>query len=83
MKILTKEEEESHYKYVLTRSIRDPSTEFASSETLKGGFLGGAAGLGVGILGVWGATARFPAFRQLTLPLRAFIVTSSTTFGGM
>lgn len=53
------------------------------SETLKGGALGGAAGLALGVGGVFAAGARFPAFRQLTLPLRAFLITSSSTFGGM
>ncbi|KAL8870269.1 MAG: hypothetical protein Q9174_003647 [Haloplaca sp. 1 TL-2023] len=66
MKILTKEEEQEHYR-----------------ETLKGGFGGGFAGLGLGVAGVYLAAQRFPAFRQLTLPLRAFLVTSSGTFGGM
>jgi len=55
----------------------------ANSETLKGGAVGGLAGLGVGVAGVMGAGVRYPAFRQLTLPLRAFLCTSSATFGGM
>ncbi|KAL8664197.1 MAG: hypothetical protein Q9202_003275 [Teloschistes flavicans] len=66
MKILTKEEEQEHYR-----------------ETLKGGFGGGFAGLGLGVAGVFLASRRFPAFRQLTLPLRAFLVTSSGTFGAI
>lgn len=45
--------------------------------------MGGIVGLGVGALGVYAATARFPFFRQLTLPLRAFLVTSAGTFAGM
>ncbi|KAL9577242.1 MAG: hypothetical protein Q9212_006493 [Teloschistes hypoglaucus] len=52
-------------------------------ETLKGGFGGGFAGLGLGVAGVFIASRRFPAFRQLTLPLRAFLVTSSGTFGAI
>ncbi|KAL9579636.1 MAG: hypothetical protein Q9203_006610 [Teloschistes exilis] len=52
-------------------------------ETLKGGFGGGFAGLGLGVAGVFLASRRFPAFRQLTLPLRAFLVTSSGTFGAI
>ncbi|KAL8689191.1 MAG: hypothetical protein Q9218_005085, partial [Villophora microphyllina] len=51
--------------------------------TLKGGFGGGFAGLGLGVAGVYLASRRFPAFRQLTLPLRAFLVTSSGTFGAI
>jgi len=52
------------------------------NETLKGGIAGGLGGLAIGALGVYGATLRYPAFRQLTLPLRAFLVTSSGTFAG-
>ncbi|KAL8839741.1 MAG: hypothetical protein Q9170_001612 [Blastenia crenularia] len=66
MKILTKEEEEAHYR-----------------ETLKGGIGGGIAGLGLGAAGVWLATVRYPAFRALTVPLRAFLVTSSGTFAAI
>ncbi|KAL8889542.1 MAG: hypothetical protein Q9215_003196 [Flavoplaca cf. flavocitrina] len=50
------------------------------NETLKGGIGGGIAGLGLGALGLYGAAARFPAFRSLTIPLRAFLITSSGTF---
>lgn len=63
MKVLTREEEEAHYK-----------------ETLKGGIGGGLAGLAVGAVGVYAGAARYPAFRHLTLPLKAFLVTSSGTF---
>lgn len=66
MKILTKEEEQAHYK-----------------ETLKGGALGGTVGLALGVGGVFAAGARYPAFRQLTLPLRAFLCTSTATFGAI
>lgn len=52
------------------------------SETLKGGALGGTVGLALGVGGVFAAGARYPAFRQLTLPLRAFLCTSGATFGG-
>lgn len=53
------------------------------NEILKGGIMGGVGGLAVGALGVYGATVRYPAFRQLTLPLRAFLVTSSGTFAAI
>ena len=85
MKVLTKEEEQAHYKYPLrppcTSHCRS-LTNISSSETLKGGGVGGAAGLTIGVLGVYGAGLRYPAFRHITLPLRAFLVTSSATFGG-
>ncbi|KAL9619341.1 MAG: hypothetical protein Q9160_006021 [Pyrenula sp. 1 TL-2023] len=69
MKILTKEEEQAHYKSV--------------PATLKGGTLGGLAGLSVGFAGVAIAQRRYTAFRALTLPLKAFLVTSSGTFAGI
>ena len=49
---------------------------------MKGGIGGGFAGLAFGALGVYAAGARYPAFRQLTLPLRAFLITSAGTFSG-
>lgn len=51
--------------------------------TLKGGLLGGVVGLGVGLGGVYAATVRYPAFRSLTIPLRAFLITSAGTFGAI
>ncbi|KAH8682172.1 hypothetical protein BX600DRAFT_430060 [Xylariales sp. PMI_506] len=53
------------------------------SAVLKGGFIGGSVGLSLGLLGVLGASKRYPAFRGLTLPFRSFLVTSSTTFGAI
>jgi len=35
------------------------------------------------MLGVTAASARFPAFRGLTLPFRAFLVANSGTFAGL
>lgn len=52
-------------------------------ETVKGGIGGGIVGLAAGVAGVTAAAARFPAFRHLTLPLKAFLATSSGTFAGM
>ncbi|KEY65144.1 hypothetical protein S7711_04234 [Stachybotrys chartarum IBT 7711] len=66
MKIITKEEEQAHFKEVLT-----------------GGLVGGSLGLTLGFGGVMFATRRYPAFRSLTLPLRAFLVTSAGTFGAI
>jgi len=53
------------------------------NQVLKGGFIGGSLGLGVGLLGVIGASRRFPAVRSLTLPFRAFLVSSVATFGAI
>lgn len=52
-------------------------------ETLKGGAIGGFAGLGLGTLGVLIASQRSKFFRGLTIPLRAFLITSAGTFGGI
>jgi len=82
MKILTKEEEAAHYKYVPPTHTELRFCLTSQSKTLKGGIGGGIAGLAVGLAGVWGATRRYPAFRSLTLPLKAFLVTSSGTFTG-
>lgn len=64
MKLLTKEEEDAHYR-----------------ATLNGGFVGGLVGLGVGTVAIIAAQNRYPFFRSLTLPLRAFLLTSVATFG--
>lgn len=51
--------------------------------TLQGGILGTAAGLGVGLAGVGLGSRRFRFMRELTLPLKAFLVTSAGTFAGI
>jgi len=51
--------------------------------TLKGGITGGAIGLVLGGAVVYGASARFHGFRQLTLPMKTFLVTSSSTFAAI
>lgn len=66
MKILTKEQEQAHYR-----------------ETLKGGTIGGLAGLAVGTLGVVAAHRRYQLIRNLTIPMKAFLITSSGTFAGI
>ncbi|OOG00863.1 hypothetical protein ASPCADRAFT_202696 [Aspergillus carbonarius ITEM 5010] len=66
MKILTKEEEDAHYRTVL-----------------KGGTIGGVLGLLGGAAGVLLAQKRFPTIRNLTLPMKSFLVTSSGTFVGI
>jgi len=52
-------------------------------QVLIGGTIGGALGLGVGVAGVLAASRRYTAFRQLTLPFRAFLVTSTGTFAAI
>ncbi|CAI6099437.1 hypothetical protein V2G26_004121 [Clonostachys chloroleuca] len=52
-------------------------------QVVTGGLIGGSIGLAIGAGGVVFATRRYPAFRLLTLPLRAFIVTSAGTFGAI
>jgi len=48
--------------------------------TLKGGITGGMIGLAVGGAAVYGANRRFHLIRNLTLPMKAFLVTSTATF---
>ncbi|PHH82325.1 hypothetical protein CDD82_6361 [Ophiocordyceps australis] len=50
---------------------------------LRGGLIGGTAGLALGLGGVLLASRRYPAFRSLTIPFRTFLVTSSATFGAI
>ena len=51
--------------------------------TLKGGSIGGFAGLGLGYAAVALASRRYRFMHDLTLPLKAFLVTSSATFTGI
>jgi len=62
MKILTKEEEDAHYRAVV-----------------QSGVVGGVMGLAAGVAGVWYASRRWAGFRNLTVPFKAFLVTSSAT----
>ncbi|RAH65720.1 HIG1 domain-containing protein [Aspergillus aculeatinus CBS 121060] len=66
MKILTKEEEDAHYRSVL-----------------KGGTIGGVLGLIGGVAGVLAFSKRSATIRNLTLPMKSFLVTSSGTFVGI
>ncbi|EFZ03664.1 hypothetical protein MHUMG1_04174 [Metarhizium humberi] len=50
---------------------------------VKGGLIGGTASLALGLGGVVFASRRYPAFRSLTVPFRAFLVTSTATFGAI
>lgn len=51
--------------------------------TLRGGTLGTVVGLGLGYAGVSLASRRYRFMHDLTLPLKAFLVTSSATFVGI
>ncbi|KAJ5956820.1 hypothetical protein N7501_011099 [Penicillium viridicatum] len=66
MKLLTKEQEEAHYRSVV-----------------KGGTVGGLLGLAGGVAGVLLASRRYHTIRNLTVPMKAFLVTSSGTFTGI
>ncbi|KAL5366369.1 hypothetical protein BJX96DRAFT_182504 [Aspergillus floccosus] len=66
MKLLTKEEEDAHYRQVV-----------------KGGTIGGMLGLVGGLAGVMAAARRYHTIRNLTLPMKAFLVTSTGTFVGI
>lgn len=48
--------------------------------TIKGGSIGGVIGVGLGAAAVMGASRRYPSFRALTVPFRAFLVASTGTF---
>ncbi|KAJ5902104.1 hypothetical protein N7495_002632 [Penicillium taxi] len=50
---------------------------------VKGGAIGGLAGLAAGAAGVALAGRRFSTVRHLTLPMKSFLVTSSGTFFGI
>ncbi|KAI2638486.1 hypothetical protein GGS21DRAFT_508466 [Xylaria nigripes] len=50
---------------------------------LTGGAIGGSLGIGLGIAAVMGATRRYAGFRALTIPFRAFLVSSVGTFGAI
>lgn len=47
---------------------------------VKGGLKGGAYGLGIGLASAFLLNHRYPFFRNLTLPLKAFLVSSTATF---
>jgi hypothetical protein len=49
-------------------------------EVLKGGTIGGVVGLGIGLGGLLLAQRRYPMIRNLTLPFKSFLVSSSATF---
>ncbi|KKA26558.1 hypothetical protein TD95_004267 [Thielaviopsis punctulata] len=64
---------------LLTKEEEDAHYE----QVLKGGTIGGVVGTVAGFAGVFAASKRYPAFRGLTLPFRAFLVSSTGTFGAI
>jgi len=48
--------------------------------TVKGGTIGGIIGTALGGVGLYAANRRFPSIRALTVPFKAFLVTSTGTF---
>ncbi|KAK8179344.1 hypothetical protein BC567DRAFT_78514 [Phyllosticta citribraziliensis] len=64
--------------------ILTPEEEQAHyNATVRGGLTGGAIGLAASSLGVWAASRRFPMFRQLSLPFKAFLLTSGGSFAAI
>ncbi|OQE41148.1 hypothetical protein PENCOP_c005G01040 [Penicillium coprophilum] len=53
------------------------------SSVVKGGTVGGLLGLAGGFAGVLLASRRYHTIRNLTVPMKAFLVTSSGTFTGI
>jgi hypothetical protein len=53
------------------------------SSVVKGGTVGGLIGLAGGLAGVLLASRRYHTIRNLTLPMKSFLVTSSGTFTGI
>ncbi|KAK7550415.1 hypothetical protein IWX92DRAFT_429265 [Phyllosticta citricarpa] len=83
MKILTPEEEQAHYKCLCGAAVKENSDADNDSATVKGGLMGGAVGLVASSVGVWAASRRFPIFRQLSLPFKAFLLTSGGSFAAI
>ncbi|RJE25790.1 hypothetical protein PHISCL_01903 [Aspergillus sclerotialis] len=53
------------------------------STVVRGGSLGAVIGLAGGAAGVLLASRRYPTIRNLTVPMKAFLATSSSTFVGI
>jgi len=64
---------------ILTKEEDEAHTQVV----LRGGAIGGTVGLGLGLAGVALASRRWTAFANLTLPFRAFLVSSTATFAAV
>jgi len=64
---------------ILTQEEKDANYR----ETVKGGVIGGVLGLALGGGAVVAASKRWPAFRGITVPFRAFIAVSTGTFSSI
>ncbi|KAK6582093.1 hypothetical protein PZA11_005790 [Diplocarpon coronariae] len=51
--------------------------------TVKGGLTGGAIGLAVGAVALYGGTRRFQLLRGLTIPMKAYLVSATGTFSAI
>ncbi|PKY08793.1 hypothetical protein P168DRAFT_286868 [Aspergillus campestris IBT 28561] len=60
-----------------------PQANNRNREVVKGGTIGTILGLIGGGAGVLAAARRYPTIRNLTIPMKAFLVTSSGTFVGI
>jgi hypothetical protein len=67
----------------LSRYASAITADKASSATVYGGTIGGLLGTAAGAVGVLAASRRYPAFRGLSLPFRAFLITSGGTFAAI
>lgn len=91
MKVLTKEEEQAHYMYVPHHRLalspmndsRLKNDSNGNRATVKGGSIGGIIGLALGGAGLAVANKRIPSVRALTVPFKAFLVSSAGTFTGI
>lgn len=72
----------NHHKQLNAMKVISPEEAAAhNAAVVRGGLIGGTAGLAVGFVGVLAGQRRYALIRNLTLPFRAFLVTSAGTFG--
>src|ERR1700737_1859655 len=64
-------------KLLLTSNPQFETIDISRYVLVQGG-KGAAVGLAAGLTGIWLANRRFPAFRSMPLPLKAFLCTGVT-----